>query len=59
MSQLERQKARERALGARNALAALIKHATVSDQYREQMQARLVELWTESDLAMGGPECRP
>lgn len=58
MSQLERQRARARALDARNALAALLKYATVPESYREQMQQRLVELWTEADAAMGGAECR-
>jgi hypothetical protein len=59
VSQLERQRHRARALDARNALAALLKYATVPESYRAQMQARLEELWTEADAAMGGVECRP
>jgi hypothetical protein len=59
MSQKDRQAARARALDARNALAALVKYATVPESYRAQMQARLEELWTEADLACGGAECRP
>jgi hypothetical protein len=53
MSEERRRQARDRALDARNGLAALIKHAGVPDKYRDQMQESLVMLWNEASIAMG------
>jgi hypothetical protein len=59
MSQLDRQRARAKALIARNALALLIRNAPVPEGMRTQMLDRLTEMWLEADRACGGAECRP
>lgn len=59
MSQLDRQKSRQRALEAHKAVCNLVAKAPMPDSYRARIEARLEELWTEADAAMGGEETRP
>lgn len=47
-----RERARLRAQGHRNQLAALIHEATLEDEMKDAMRVRLRGLWTEANIAM-------
>ena len=47
-----REQARLRALGHRDALAALIEDSDLADEHRDAMRHRLRNLWSEATVAM-------
>lgn len=59
MSQLDRIRARERALAHRDELTALIKQSAATAAEQSRMVDLLSALWLQADRACGGEECRP